>query len=532
MHKNQYKTMLLILLSALLIFSFTACGKQNNNGEKTITIASAVDIGDLNPHGSGSHTLFALDSIYEGLVKFEDSEIKPALAESWKVSPDGKEIIFNIRQGVKFSDGSDLDANVIKKNFDDILAHKEYWDWMAAIGYLDTYEVVDDYTFKVTFTDSYYPALQEFAAIRPLRMIGRAGLPAEGTTASGIVKPIGTGMWKLEKHVDGEYAVFTKNEYYWGDHPQIDGFTIRVIPDGKTAVSSLEAGEVDMIYDTYESQLMNVTSFNELKNRGYNSFVSQPLLTRLLSLNSTHEPINDIRVREAIAISLDRAAMVKNVFAGTESVADTFFWNGTIYCDIGLVGYDYDPERAAALLDEAGWILQPGNDYRSKNGEIFELDLYYDGNNVIHNRLAQIIQAQLRQSGIKVNIHGEEVNAYMSRTYSGDFDMIFDTTWGDPYDPHSMLNGSVIEGSSSVYFTLKNTDDFDSIKSKIGQVMLTTDVAERKQMYADILTMIHNEISVIPLSYQTNRAITKDTIDGITFNLSNNMPLGSVTVKH
>ena len=135
------------------------------------------------------------------------------------------------------------------------------------------------------------------------------------------------------------------------------------------------------------------------------------------------------------------------------------------------------------------------------------------------------------QSGIKVNIHGEEVNAYMSRTYSGDFDLIFDTSWGDPYDPHSMLNGSMIEGSSSVYFSLINTDGFDSIKSKVGQVMLTTDVAEHKDMYADILTMIHKEISVIPLSYQTNRAITKDTIDGVTFNLSNNMPLGSVTVN-
>ncbi|MDR0622008.1 MAG: ABC transporter substrate-binding protein, partial [Deltaproteobacteria bacterium] len=287
-----------------------------SSGDKpiTITLAGASDVGDLNPHLS-SAAAYAQDFLYDGLVTSSSGKIIPALAESWEVSEDGKELVFHLRKGVKFSDGSDFNANDVKRNFDAVLSHREDYNWMGLVNSLDAYEVVDGETFKITLKEPYYAALLELSTGRPFRFLAQAGFLDDGTSVNGIKAPIGTGKWKLYEHVDGEYVTFSRNEHYWGDPPKLDGFTIRVIPKGETAVASLKAGEVDMIYDSFESELMNIGNFETfVQDPNYVTFVSGPMFTRLMTLNTTRTPLDDIRVRQAIALALDRQALVENVF--------------------------------------------------------------------------------------------------------------------------------------------------------------------------------------------------------------------------
>ncbi|MDR2301794.1 MAG: nickel ABC transporter substrate-binding protein [Deltaproteobacteria bacterium] len=496
----------------------------------TIEVAVANVHGDFNPHlydADGFVQVF----LYDSLVGQQNGQSVPALAESSEISKDGLEIVFRLRPGVKFSDGSPFDAHNVKKNFDAIMSHPEDYDWMGVVTSMEGYEVVNDLTFKVTFKVPYYAALQEFSSARPFRMLGEAAFMEDGSTVSGIKAPIGTGPWKLDQYESGQYAVFSKNPHYWGQSPKLDGFTLRIIPQGETAVSSLKAGEIDLIYDFFESELMNISSFEAFqKDENFKTFVSGPMFTRVMTINTTRPPLNNLIVRKAIALALDRENMVKNVFHETETVASSYFFSKIPYCDLGLKSYPYEPRMARALLDAAGWILPEGQSVRSKDGTPFEIGLYYDSTNVVHRAFAQIIQAQLGEVGIKVNLTGEESAAYLSRGKAGDFDLNFSVSWGEPYDPHSTLNGLATKSESLDYLGVAGLPNYDELAQKITDVLHETSEDLRQETYREILTAIHEGYGIVPLSYKTNRAAAQKNLEGVEFHFSYDLPLSN-TVK-
>lgn len=172
----------------------------------------------MNPHVYNPSQLFATSMIYEPLVSYQDGgKLKPHLAESWEISKDGKEYTFNLRQDVKFSDGTSFNAEIVKKNFDTILKNVDLHSWLGFITKVDQTEVIDQNTFKLTLKEPYYPTIQELAVVRPVRFLGDAGFPKDGDTSKGVTKPVGTGPWILEEHKADEYAIFKRNENYWGE---------------------------------------------------------------------------------------------------------------------------------------------------------------------------------------------------------------------------------------------------------------------------------------------------------------------------
>ena len=532
------KYLVLLLTAALTLGLLTGCGGKQATGtegvsaqtDKTITIACSADIGDMNPHLANAG-IYAQNYVFDGLVKYADGKVQPALAEKWDVSDDGLTYTFHLRKGVKYSDGSAFNANSVKKNFDAIFQNAKKFSWLGVVASMDHYEASDENTFTMVLKTPYYPALQDLAAVRPFRMLGDAGFADDGSSMNGIKAPIGTGPWMLKDYAENQYATFVRNPNYWGEKPSIAGFTIKIYTDGQSAVSALEAGQADMIYDMYESQLMTVDTYNSLKKGGYNSYISDPVLTRILTLNSTVEPFSDMSVRRAFATCLDKKTIVQSVFGGLEQAADTYYWTGTPYCNVGLKGYDYEVAAANKLLEDDGWVKADGQDYRTKNGKTLGATFYYDSSNVVQTSLAQIAQSQLKAIGFKLDIVGEEATANISRQYNGDFQLCYSVSWGDPYDPHSTLEAIAAPAGSAENFAMASYEKFDDFAAKIGEVVKTTDETQRQADYKDILTTIHDQYSIIPISYQTNRAITQKNIDGVTFELSNVMPLNKLTVK-
>lgn len=254
--KKTKKYLTPLLAAALALGLLTGCGKtqQASSGsaaaqtDETITIACCADIGDMNPHLANAG-IYAQNDVFDGLVKYADGKVQPALAEKWDVSSDGLTYTFHLRRGVKYSDGSVFNANSVKKNFDAIFQNAKKFTWLGVVANLDYYEATDENTFTMVLKAPYYPALQDLAAVRPFRMLGDAGFADDGSSMNGIKAPIGTGPWMLKDYVENQYATFVQNPNYWGEKPHIAGFTIKIYTDGQSAVSALEAGQVNMIYD-------------------------------------------------------------------------------------------------------------------------------------------------------------------------------------------------------------------------------------------------------------------------------------------
>jgi len=534
MRKGINLALALILISMLV---FTGCGKKEavqNTGESaqtkaaTLTICSQNDIGSLDPHNYKSE-MFAQDFIYENLLKYgPEGKIEPWLAESWEISPDGKVNTFQLRKGVKFSDGSDFNSEIVKKNYDAVLKVRDNHNWLEMVNQIDKTEAPDPYTFKIIFKNPYYPALQELTLIRPLRFLGAAGFPDNGDTSKEIKKPIGTGPWVLAEHKVNEYAVFVPNKHYWGEKPKVSKLVVKVIPDGETAVAALENGEIDMIYG---GGTLSLDTFNNLKEAGnFQTMISEPMLTRVIGLNTNKGPTKELPVRMALQIGVDKDAIINNVFYGTEQKADTLFAKNFPYCNINLAARNYDFAKAQKLLDDAGWKLPAGKEYREKNGQVLELELNFIGGNSVDKSVSEILQAEYKKLGIKINLVGEEEQSFYDRQKSGDFEMIFGEGWGAPYDPHSYVSSmrapSHFDYQAQLGLPMKKTID-----EKIGQVLVTTDEKQRQDLYNYILGTLHDQAVYLPISYVTNKAVFSKNITGVKFATFNEIPLTGVEVK-
>lgn len=531
------KSIKLLILLVLVLFSaiLAGCGasEENATGDyvkpKEITFSWPKDIGDLNPHLYSPNQMFAQNMVYEPLVTYADGgKIEPCLAEKWDISPDGKEITFYLRKGVKFSDGSDFNAEAAKKNIDAVLANAARHAWLELINQINKTEVLDNYTLKIYFQNAYYPALQEFALIRPLRFLAPAGFPDNGNTSEGMKKPIGTGPWVLSDYKKNEYTVFTRNDNYWGVKPKLEKVTVKIIPDGETRVMAFEKGELDLIFG---NGLISLDSFKQLQDSGkYVAKVSNPIYTRVVVLNSNKGPTKDLRVRLAIQHAVNKQSIIDGIFYGTEKKADTLFSPNFPYCDLDLKPYSYGVKKAGALLDEAGWTQVDGK-FREKDGKTLELEICFDSTNNIQKSIAEVIQGDLKKIGINVKLIGEESQSYNQRQKNGDFNMIFNDTWGAPYDPHSLCS-SMREPSHADYQAQSGLAMKAEIDEKIGEVLLTTDEQTRQGLYSYILGTLHEQAVYLPVSYCTNIAVYHKHLSGFQFLPTKyEVPLGGIDIN-
>ena len=532
MKKLMYLALLLIIVFTV---SLTGCGSDAekttgaNAKAKELTFSWNKDTGDLNPHIYSSQ-MFAQGLVYEPLVTYaEGGKIEPCLAEKWDISPDGKEITFVLRKGVKFSDGTDFNAAAAKQNFDAVLANAQRHTWLELINQIDKTEVLDNSTLKVYFKNAYYPALQEFALIRPLRFLAPTGFPDSGQTNETIKKPIGTGPWVLSEYKKDEYTVFVRNENYWGTKPKLQKVTVKIIPDGETRVIAFEKGELDLIFG---SGVISLDSFKQLKESGkYEAKISSPLSTRVVAINSNKGATKDLLVRQAIQYGFNKQAVIDGVFYGTEQKADTLFSSNLPYCDLKLKPYDYSIEKATELLDKAGWKQVVGKEFREKDRQSLELELRFDSTDNIQKATAEVMQGDLKKLGINLKLIAEESQAYNQRQKDGNFNLIFSDTLGTPYDPHSLCS-SMRKPSHADYQAQSGLSMKSDIDKKIGEVLLSTDEKTRQEMYSYILSTLHEQAVYLPISYRTNMAVYHKKLSDFQFlSTQYDVPLTNIDFK-
>ena len=181
------------------------------------------------------------------VVTDENGEVQPFFMTNWTISEDGKIYTFKIRDGVTFSDGTVCDANAILANFNAVIENKDRHTWLEMMNLLVGVSAPDDHTFVIELSEAYYPMLTELGCIRPFAMIS-PNCMINGSTKDGVSGYIGTGPYVLTDFETDQYAVFERNENYWGEKPEIERITVKVIPDNQTRIMALESGEIDLIF--------------------------------------------------------------------------------------------------------------------------------------------------------------------------------------------------------------------------------------------------------------------------------------------
>jgi peptide/nickel transport system substrate-binding protein len=371
----------------------------------TFTVAITADPPGWDPTVSTSQEIprVMYNNVYEGLVSFDRTgAIVPALAESYDLSEDGLTWTFHLRQGVKFHDGSDFDSADVVATFERARdkesghTHPEYYSAISEIAAPDAYTVV--FTLSQPSRGLLYNLARPDSIIYP---------PEKAETQRS--EPIGTGPFKFASYTEGSEVVLERNpDYYREGVPYLDKAVFKIIGDPNTRFAALQAGDIDMIGVALSpEQYLQLADNPELK--GTEGTATTEIT---VAMNNARAPFNDIRVRQAINLAIDKDTIVQGAFFGLGTVIGSHMSpSEPYYIDLSNT-YPYDPVRAKELLAEAG--------YADGFTIHFELPEPYN----IERRSGEVVAQMLREVGINVELSVVEWGTWIQRIFlGGDYDM-------------------------------------------------------------------------------------------------------------
>ncbi len=533
MKKNNYVTiMIACLLCAGLLF--TGCGKSDSTASKPgeekakeIVVAiyrdGAIDKLDAASY-NGPHFLYKM--VYDGLVEDGgEGKILPQLATSWDISPDGKTYTFKLRQGVKFSDGTDFNAAAVIFNLQRWVNNDRH-AILTAVN-VESMEAVDDYTVKIVFKNGSYPILTELTYPRPVRFLSPASIAkGEGKDGGQFTKPVGTGPWMVASYTKEQEFTLVPNPYYWGEKPKISKITFKVITDGQARALALQSGEIDLLGGDLIGKIPMETLL-ELKKAGkFAIYTKETMSSHFIAFNQAVEAFNDKNVRLAMNYAINKPSIATNLFDNVGSGANGLYQKGVPYItDANNYGFSNDKEKAKQLLEAAGYQDTNGDGIREKNGKKLEFTFVLStGEFPEWKQMAEFVQSEFAAVGIRVNLKILDKNGYEDATMNTKaFDLALMRTSSDSWVPHgSLLEMFSILSSSKAAKVWYDKELYDNII----QTLHTLDAAERQKNYDKVFSFISEEALTIPIYYPiTSFAVNNDKIQGFEIGVNSYAPV-------
>jgi peptide/nickel transport system substrate-binding protein len=416
-------TIRFLIISFLTLVLLSACGKESTEEKPEQMSAKPPAYGDIMVRGdigdasnlipllasdSPSHNIAGL--VYNGLVKYDKNmNIVGDLAESWKVSANGLIITFLLRKGVKWHDGQPFTAADVLYTYQVTVNPKTPTAYSGDFLKVKKAEILDDYTFRVTYDQPFAPALISWgSAILPRHL-----LAGKDITKSPLKRhPIGTGPFMFKEWVAGQKIVLVSNPDYFEGRPYIDGYITRIIPDTATMFLELRAQGISYM-DLTPLQYTRQTE-NNLFNKYFNKYRYLGFKYTYLGYNLKNPLFIDKRVRQAISYAINKEEIISGVLLGLGKPATGPYKPGTWAYNGNVKTYQYNPQRAGELLREAGWIDANSDGILEKGGQPFVFEIITNQGNETRQKCAEIIQRQLKEVGINVKIRILEWAAFVN----------------------------------------------------------------------------------------------------------------------
>ncbi len=560
------KRVIALMLAVTMVFGLTACGGGNTDsndaaestdaaetteGDDAADAADAAESTDSSDEGaeapataSGEKILSvqvgpdpetidpALNSAVDGgnmlLHSFEclltvdqDGKLAPGQAETWETSEDGLTWTFHLRDGLKWSDGSDLTAN------DFVYSWKRVCDPMVAAPYaetvlsmvagyedaiggnLDALQVVaqDDKTLVVTLNApcSYFGSLAAFATLSPVQ---QATIEANGDAwATAAETYISNGPFYVSEWVPGAYILMSKNPNYWNaDAIKLDGIKFNLIEDANASYSAYQTGEVLFIKDVPTEEIPSL--------EGNPEFYVDPIIgTYYLSVNTQREPFTDARVRKALSLAIDREYVANTLMQGTYSPASNFMGPGWIDTDgsqfmdnanggkpyIDTTAHEANVEEARQLLADAGY----------PDGAGLPAITYSTNDAGYHKVVAEYLQQAWGEIGVELSVNIVEWASFTPMRRNGDYDSARNGWVGDYSDPSNMLD---------LLFSTNGNNDGKFNNAEYDAAMTlsrtTLDAAERSAALHEAEDILMEEAGCIPVAYYNDFWLQSEKITG------------------
>lgn len=398
-------------------------------------ILARGDIGDasnlipLLASDSASHAVGGM--LFNGLVKYDkDMNIVGDLAKSWTISPDGLVITFKLRRGVQWHDGKPFTAADALYTYQVTIDPKTPTAYAGDFLKVKKAEVLDDYTFRVTYDKPFAPALISWSSA----VLPRHLLEGKDIAKSPLSRhPVGTGPYKFKEWVAGQKIVLTSNENYFEGRPYLDGRITRIIPDTATMFLELRAQNIGMMGLTplqYTRQT-NTALFKD----NFNKYRYLAFAYTYLGYNLKNPLFTDKRVRQAISHAINKDEIVSGVLLGLGKPATGPYKPGTWAYNDKVKIYNYNLNKSRELLGQAGWSDVNRDGILEKDGRNFEFEILTNQGNETRQKCAEIIQRQLKELGIIVKIRVVEWSAFVTNFINKRrFDAVI-LGWTIPLDP-------------------------------------------------------------------------------------------------
>ncbi len=452
----------------------------------TLRIGSDVDVNRLDPHFRLGDVYY---SVYDRLTQYDiNHNVQPMLAESWDISPDYTQIKFNLRQGVQFHNGAELDAAAVKFNSERARdlpnTQLEEAKWWTSIDTPDKYTVI----FK---SDKPRPLAFDFFEFLNI---------AEPTSANDPTKAVGSGPFKFVEWKQNDSLTLTKNPNYWqSGKPYLDGILMTVLTDPQAMTTRFEGGALDAAIN------FPVTDFTRLQNDAdYTPYLFSAGNFSCFGVNCKVAPWDNKQVRQALLYAVDRPRWAATVQHGLE-FPSSLPWPKTspAYDDTKSNAYPFDLDKAKSVLQAAGVTSFTG-DVIMQNSSA-ELTAY-----------AQILQSDFAQVGVTLNLKPQDAASYLDVVnnwkYSGFWLGGGSFAQLDPGTAFTKSRALSVTGNSSAYAAPVN----EGAVELVGRATTEIDPDKRKQIYSDLNDMLLTEVYIVGMSPTMNRLISTSKVHGIS----------------
>jgi glutathione transport system substrate-binding protein len=487
------------LLTALVIAALAFGASALAAG--TVRMATSLAPNTLQPaEATGLPDAAVIRTMFEGLVGFLDGELVNELASSWEANDDATSYTFQLREGVKFHDGTPLDAAAVKSYYDWVLdPNSRGARGRSQLSAIDQVVVVGDHEVRIDLKGP-NGAFIYLLAVSNARIASPASLQEYGDDIGR--HPVGTGPFKFVSWDEGQSVVVERNPDYWGDQAKVDRLEFVVVNNAATRVAMLQSGEVQFI-EALPPQLVPVIDADP----NLDVVSTKTNFLRILQLNTTKAPFDDVRVRQALNYAIDKDQLVNVAVAGLATVMTSPIPE-TTFGAAAQPPYTYDPEKARSLLAEAGY----------PNGFDVKV-LTFTGDE--YRTVGQVLQQMFAQVGVRMTLDQQERGALVDQIFkpveenpteaalvgasatTGDADLAITTSFVRASFPPASNNWSFYEN--------------DEVEELVAAGRATGDQAARATIYAEALGIIWQDAPWVFLYSPDSVAGRSASLSGVAY---------------